>query len=370
MKILVTGGAGFIGSYIVDKLVEEGHNVRIYDNLDPQVHPDSRKPKYINRNAEFIKGDVRDREGFKKAIKWIEVIFHEAACVGIGQSQYEIKQYSDVNIGGTANLFDILAKEKHKVKKVMIAASMSSYGEGAYKCSKCGIVNFENRYEKDLKKKIWEPFCPNCKKYLKAVPTSEGKIRNSFSIYALTKAVQEDMGAIFSRAYSFPVAALRYFNAYGPRQSLSNPYTGVCAIFISRLKNKKNPIVYEDGKQTRDFISVYDIARANVLAMESKITGFRNYNIGTGCPISIKDIAISLAKYMGVNIMPRIINKYRKGDIRHCYADSSKIERELGFRPKIDFAKGMKELIEWSKGINAKDRFSIMEKELLEKGLL
>jgi dTDP-L-rhamnose 4-epimerase len=370
MKILVTGGAGFIGSYIVDKLVEEGHDVRSYDNLDPQVHPGSRKPPYLNKSAEFIKGDVRDREGLKKAIKGAEVIFHEAACVGVGQSQYEIKKYSDVNIGGTANLFDILAEKRHRVKKVLVAASMSSYGEGEYRCPDCGKVNFEKRDEKKLKKKYWEPFCPNCKKGLSPVPTSEEKKRNSFSIYALTKRVQEDMAAVFARAYNFPVTALRYFNAYGPRQSLSNPYTGVCAIFISRIKNKKSPVVYEDGKQARDFISVHDIVRANIFAMKAAGDGFKAYNVGSGRPVAIKELAVSLAGYMGRDIPPHITHKYRKGDIRHCYADITRIEKDLGFTPETDFTVGMKELLEWSKGIKARDKFSIMQKELLKKGLL
>lgn len=370
MNILVTGGAGFIGSYIVDKLIEQGHSVRIYDNLDPQVHPGGNKPVYLNRHAQFIKGDVRNRDKLKKAIRGVEVIFHEAACVGVGQSQYEIKRYSEVNIGGTANLFDILAKERHKVKKVIIAASMSSYGEGSYRCSKCGIVNFEMREEKDLRFKRWEPFCPKCKRVLRAIPTTEQKERSSFSIYAITKRVQEDIGAIFSKAYNFPVVSLRYFNAYGPRQSLSNPYTGVCAIFISRLKNRKPPVIYEDGNQTRDFISVRDIAGANILAMNFRGDGFHAYNVGTGTPISIKDIATSLAGHMGLDISPDITFRYRKGDIRHCYADITKIKRELGFSPQVSFTSGMKELLEWSKGIKAKDKFGIMEKELLRKGLL
>lgn len=370
MKILVTGGAGFIGSYIVDKLIEAGHEVRIYDNLDRQVHPGCRKPTYLNREAEFIKGDIRDRENLAKAIKGPEIIFHEAACVGIGQSQYEIKKYSDVNIGGTANLFDILAQERHRIKKVLIAASMSSYGEGAYKCPRCGLVDFEIRHEKDLRKKHWEPFCPKCHKPLLAIPTFEDKERIFFSIYALTKKVQEDMGAIFAQTYNFPVISLRYFNAYGPRQALSNPYTGVCAIFISRLKNKKPPIIYEDGRQTRDFISVHDIVRANIMAMKFNNNGFKAYNVGSGRPMAIKDVAIRLAEYMKSNISPQLTQKYRKGDIRHCYADISKIEKDLSFRPQISFDTGMKELLEWAKGIKAEDKFAFMENELLKRGLL
>lgn len=189
-------------------------------------------------------------------------------------------------------------------------------------------------------------------------------------MYALTKKVQEDMGAVFARAYNFPVVALRYFNAYGPRQSLSNPYTGVCAIFISRLKNKNPPVIYEDGKQTRDFISVHDIVRANILAMEAKTKGFHTYNVGTGQPLTIEKIAVFLAGYMGLDIAPQITRKYRQGDIRHCYADITRIKKNLCFSPEIDFAVGMKELLEWSKGIKAKDRFTLMEKELLQKGLL
>jgi dTDP-L-rhamnose 4-epimerase len=350
-------------------LVREGQRVRIYDNLDSQVHEIGRKPSYLNKDAEFVKGDIRDREDLKKAVKGVEVIFHEAACVGIGQSQYEIKKYTDVNIGGTANLFDILAKERHRVKKVLIAASMSSYGEGAYRCKHCG-VKLGKRNERDLDKMRWEPFCPCCHRKLISMSTPEDKERDAPSIYALTKKVQEDMAVIFSRAYKFPVISLRYFNVYGPRQSLSNPYTGVCAIFIARLKNRRPPVIYEDGKQSRDFVSVHDIVRANILAMESKDNNFKVYNVGSGNRKTIQEVATSLAKHLGSRIVPSITNRYRCGDIRHCYADIASIQRELGFRPHVNFETGMKGLLDWARGVRATDKFSQVQRELRMKGLL
>jgi len=370
MRILVTGGAGFIGSFTVDRLVESGHKVRILDNLDPKVHQGGRPPIYLNKEAEFRKGDVRNYDVLRRALKDIEIIFHFASCVGVGQSQYLIKKYTDVAIGGTANLLDILINTKNRVKKIIVSASMSSYGEGLYRCGKCGDVRPGIRTEEQLKKKQWELRCPKCSRIVKPVATDEKQEQQCNSIYAITKKVQEDMVLSIGRTYNIPTVALRFFNVYGPRQALSNPYTGVCAIFISRIKNNHPPVIYEDGLQTRDFVSVHDIVDANILAMNKKEADYQTFNVGSGVPISIREIAEVLSRLYKKSISPKITNQYRKGDIRHCFSDITKIKKTLGFKPKITFRDGMKELIEWSKTERAKDGFRKAKLELKRKGLL
>lgn len=369
-KILVTGGAGFVGSFLVDKLVKEGHQVTIYDNLDEQVHIAGQEPYYLNKEAEFIKADVRDYDSLKKAIEGKEFIYHLAAAVGIGQSQYAVKYYVDVNIGGTANLLDIIVNCKNSVKKMMVASSMSIYGEGAYKCKECGLTRIESRKDKDIAVKFWEPICPQCNNVLKHIHTNESLTLLPTSIYAITKKTQEEMVLNIGRTYHIPVVALRFFNIFGPRQSLSNPYTGVMAIFISRYKNNKHPVIYEDGKQSRDFISVHDIVDACKLSMEKDEANYQAFNVGTGLSMTVKDIAYELKKFFKNNIEPDILNKFRKGDIRHCYADISRIKNVLGFSPRISFKKGLEELVEESMKIAAQDKFNSAEEELRSKGLV
>jgi len=366
---LVTGGAGFIGSFIVDELIERGYTVRIYDNLDPQVHPGGKIPVYLNKEAEFIRGDVRDYDALKKAIDGTEVVFHKAAAVGVGQSQYKIKHYVDVNIGGTTNLLDIIANEKTNVSKIIVAASMSSYGEGQYECEDCGIVIPPLRTDEQMTNQDWELYCPLCLEKVNPMPTSEEKRLQCNSIYAITKKNQEEMVLNIGETYNIPTVALRYFNVYGPRQSLSNPYTGVAAIFITRIKHDNPPVIFEDGLQTRDFVSVHDIARANILAMEAEsLSGY--YNIGTGQPRTIQAIAEILNSLYGKEISPEITGKFRKGDIRHCIADISKAKSTFSYKPQIEFEDGMRELIEWSATAESVDRVKEAHQELLERGLV
>ncbi len=369
-KVLVTGGAGFIGSFIVDELVEKGHDVRILDNLDKQVHPTGETPNWLNKKAEFIKGDVRNKDDVKKAMEDVEVLFHEAAAVGVGQSMYELNYYVDVNTKGTSNILEFLANEEHDVKKMMVAASMSEYGEGLYKCEKCGLVEPSLRPEKQMAEGKFEQFCPECKQELKPVPTPETKHLDCNSVYALTKKDQEELVLMIGKAYGIKAVALRYFNVFGPRQSLSNPYTGVAAIFMSRIKNGHAPVIYEDGIQSRDFISVHDIAKANLLAMESNAANYEVLNVGSQNPISIKGVAETIAKLYGSDLKPEITNKFRKGDVRHCFADISKIKSKLDFAPSISFEKGMKEIIEWSQNVKAEDKFEQAAEELKKKGLV
>ncbi len=367
--ILITGGAGFIGSFLTDELVRQGYKVRIFDNLEPQVH-NGMKPSYLNPKAEFVKGDVQDYKSLKKALDGIDIVYHLAARVGVGQSNYQIKDYSVENVGGMANLLDIIVNKKLPIKKILMTASMTSYGEGDCECAKCGIVAPSLRSDAQMKKKDWRLYCPKCDKKVTPISTQERSSFNNNSIYALTKNVQEEMLMIIGKMYGIPVTSLRCFNVYGPRQSLSNPYTGVSAIFISRLKNNNQPVIYEDGLQSRDFISVHDVVDALILAMENKKADYQIFNMGSGVPTSIKDIAVTLAMLLKKDIQPKMTGEFRINDIRHCFADNLKIKKMLGWKPKVTLKKGLKELIDWSKNEEAIDSFEKAEKELKRKRLL
>ncbi|MDP8233989.1 MAG: SDR family NAD(P)-dependent oxidoreductase [Candidatus Saelkia tenebricola] len=369
MKILVTGGAGFIGSYLVDGLIKNGYEVIVYDNLEEQVHQ-GKTPSYLNKDAQYVWADVGDYDSFKKVLSNVEGVFHFASMVGVGQSQYRIKKYMEVNDIGTANLWDILVNNKHKVKKVIVSASMSSYGEGLYNCKNCGSIKPPLREEDQLKNKDWELYCPHCRERLTTIPTGEKAPLSPNSIYALSKRIQEDISLLLGKTYDIPVASLRFFNAYGARQSLSNPYTGVCAIFISRLKNDKSPVVFEDGNQSRDFISVHDIVRAAILALEKDEANYEVCNIGSGSPIAIKEMGYLLSRLLNKDIKPSIPGSYRKGDVRYCYADIANAKRVLGWSPEVDISTGLKELIEWAKTEPSFDEFDKAYEELIQKKLL
>lgn len=368
MRILVTGGAGFIGSHLVDRLVEMGNNVFVVDSLEEQVH--AKKPEYLNPNSEYLFGDIREESVLTKAIEGVEVIFHEAAAVGVGQSMYQVEKYVEVNTMATAKLLDLLVNGENEVKKLIVASSMSIYGEGAYECEDCGVVYPKLRSEEQLKSRKWEMRCTHCGKIVKAISTGEDKPLHPTSIYAITKRDQEEMCLNIGRAYGIPTVALRYFNVYGPRQSLNNPYTGVCAIFSSRIKNNNPPLIFEDGIQSRDFVSVHDIAEANILAMKNSNADYEVFNVGTGECTNILDIAHTLIKLYGKELNPQIINKYRSGDIRHCFSNISKIKNKLGYAPKVDFEIGMKELVNWGEQEKAVDKFEKAHEELKAKGLV
>lgn len=370
MKILCTGGAGFIGSFLVDELIKQGHEVRIYDNIEPQVHPGGEVPDYLNPDAEFIREDVLNYDALAKAIEGVDVICHDAAMVGVGQSMYQIKRYMEANSLGTANLLDILVNRKNKVGKLIVASSMSTYGEGAYDCPKCGLVSPPLRTEEQMASGDFEVHCPKCGEFARPAPTPESKLQEINSFYALAKKDQEDMVILFGETYGLPVVALRRFNVFGPRQSLSNPYTGVAAIFMSRLLNDNRPIVFEDGLQSRDFISVHDIVRANIMVMESENANQQVYNVGAGRQITVLEIAQTFAGLLGKDIEPDIVGKFRKGDVRHCFADISKIRDDLGFEPRISLEDGFQELIEWSATVVADDMGELATEELREKGLV
>jgi len=369
--VLVTGGCGFIGSHIVDLLVLKGYRVRVFDNLDPQVHAAGRMPSWKNPGAEYIQDDIQNTNALDRALNSIDAVLHNAAAVGVGQSQYQIKHYTNVNIGGTANLLDLAVNQhRDKIRKIIVASSMSCYGEGSYVCPKCGPALATLRSAEAMRAGKWEVPCSKCGSWLKPAGTAETKPFECTSIYAITKKVQEEMVLNIGHTYKIPVVALRYFNVYGPRQSLSNPYTGVAAIFLSRLKNRNSPVIYEDGLQTRDFVSVHDIAKANLMALESSKADHQSFNVGTGEAVSVLEIAKKLSKLLGENTQPEITKKFRPGDIRHCFSDISKISRTLGFKPEWDFERGMKKLIDWSKSQTVTDKFDLASHELKEKGLI
>lgn len=371
--VLVTGGAGFVGSFLVDELITRGHSVRVFDSLELQVHgAERRQPAYLNPHADFVRGDIRDREALKKAIQGVDVVFHLAAKVGVGQSMYEIIEYAEVNTLGGANLLDIIAKEKHRIRKVIVASSMSVYGEGAYSCRQCGDVSPKLRSSEQLKAREWELRCPTCERPAHAVPTPETKPLFPTSIYAITKRDHEEMFLSAGLAYSIPTVALRYFNIYGPRQALSNPYTGAAAIFCGRLLNQKAPVIFEDGLQSRDFIHVSDIVQANLLAMEKQEADYDVFNVGTGQQTTILDVAEVLMKQLvpELNIQPKIEHAFRQGDIRHCFADITKIQKRLGFVPRIHFADGVDDLVGWVKEQQAGDTFDHAHIELKKRGLI
>ena len=373
MKILVTGGAGFIGSHLVDALVEKGHNVIVYDNLEPQTHGSAQNiPDYLNKNIKFIKSDIRDKAALGSVLSEVDVVFHLAAMLGIGQSMYQIERFVDVNSRGSAILLDFIVNSNHSVKKLIVASSNTIYGEGRYECEDCGLVSPKLRSKEQLSKGDWELNCPNCGKKVIPVPTDEDKPIDCESVYALTKLDEEKLFMMTGKAYGINTTALRFFNVYGSRQALSNPYTGVCAIFSTALLCGKSPRIYEDGKQTRDFVHVKDIVQGLTLAMEKPESRNEVFNVGTGVATSIEYAVTTLASLINPLIKLDIQGKFRPGDTRHCYADISKIKNKLGYSPKFSFSEGMKELVEWVKYQRGKveDKSEQANEELRKKGLL
>jgi len=366
-KILVTGGAGFIGSHLVDRLVDEKRDVVVLDNLDPQVHR-GKKPTYLNKGAHYIWKDVRDDKALREALGDVDTIFHLAAKVGVGQSMYEIKEYVDVNTLGTASFWQYIIDNKLPIKKFIVASSMSIYGEGMYNCDACGISSPHLRSEDELAKRNWDPLCPTCHAKLTARSTKEEKKLLSTSVYAITKKDQEELSLNIGFSYKIPTVALRFFNVYGPRQALSNPYTGACAIFSSRIKNDNPPLIYEDGLQTRDFVDVRDVVEACCLVEKRVAANYKFFNVGTGRKTTIKEVAETLIKLYGKNMSVETTKQFRAGDIRHCYADIEKIKK-IGFNPKISLKEGLGNLVEWGKSEKAIDETSKASLELKKRKL-
>jgi dTDP-L-rhamnose 4-epimerase len=367
-KVLVTGGAGFIGSHVVEMLLDEGHEVVVYDALVEQVHRGV-GPAYVPEGAEFIHADMADRAALRAALTRADSVVHLAAEVGVGQSMYEISRYVEANTSGTASLLDVIVNDGLNIGRVVVASSMSGYGEGAYTCSEHGEVHPGLRSAEQLAAQRWDPVCPICRVPVDPIPTAETKPLRPTSVYAISKMDQELLCLSVAEAYDFDAVALRFFNTYGPRQALSNPYTGVAAIFSSRLLNGRAPLAFEDGAQLRDFIHVTDVARAVVASLHSPEAGGHAINVGVGDPLTVTDVAMSLARALGVEIEPEITSTARAGDIRHCYADMRLARQVLGFVPRVSFADGVEELIAWVSEQTADDMVDRARLELTSRGL-
>jgi dTDP-L-rhamnose 4-epimerase len=370
--ILVTGGAGYIGSHLVDALVARDYRVTVLDNLEPQVHRSGTWPSYANPKAEYVRGDVRDRAVFEPLVLAADAVVHFGAAVSVGQSMYQVDRYVDVNTRGTALLLDILVNAKHNVQKVVVASSIGVYGEGAYQCATHGAVAPAIRAEAQLAARDWEQRCPVCHEHVISVPTPEDKALYRDNIYSMTKYHQEEMVLLIGKTYSIPAVAPRFFNVYGPRQSLSNPYAGVAAIWLSRLLNGKRPVVFEDGAQLRDFVSIHDVVACLVLMLETSGADYLPVNVGSGETVTILDIARTLNRILGTNIEPEVTNVGRKFDIRHNTADITRARTTLGFQPQVSLEQGFSELVEWAKTTPdvATDFFDKAMGELEQKGLL
>lgn len=369
-QVLITGGAGFVGSHLADGLLRQGHAVRVLDDLTPQVHPGGVRPEYLSPDVDLVHGDVRDPNLLKTVLEGVDVVYHFAATVGVGQSMYEIARYMSVNTQGTAELLQAVLETKSPIEKMVVASSMSIYGEGRYVSPRDGQTYAPSvRTVEQLKRGEWEVSVGNSGS-LKPVPTDEDKPSEINSMYALSKRDQEELCMIYGRTYGLPVTALRFFNIYGTRQALSNPYTGVAAVFASRMINGKEPLIFEDGEQQRDFVSIHDIVRANILAMNAPASNGQVINIGSGNPVSIRKIAALLADALGSKgIEPVITGKYRAGDIRHCYADISRARALLGYEPQVSHEEGFAELAEWLQSQEAEDKADTMLQQLAAHGL-
>jgi len=367
-KALITGGAGFIGSHVADELLSHGYAVRVLDTLASQVHGDEgRRPEYLAPEIEVVVGDVTDLPTVSKALQGVDAVYHFAAAVGVGQSMYQVAHYTRVNNLGTAVLLEALIA--HPVERLLVASSMSLYGEGLYRTQDGHVRLGGERSLEQLRAGDWE-LRDDQGRALQPAPTPESKPPALASVYALSKFDQERMCLMIGRAYNLPVVALRFFNAYGPRQALSNPYTGVLAIFAARLLNDKPPAIFEDGLQQRDFVSVHDLARACRLALETPGAAGEVFNVGSGQACSVRDVAARLARVLGKEqIEPEILGKYRVGDIRHCFADIGKARRVLGFSPQVTLDDGMTELAAWLESQAAVDRVAQASAELSKRGL-
>ncbi|MGY8987251.1 MAG: SDR family NAD(P)-dependent oxidoreductase [Flavobacteriales bacterium] len=372
-NILITGGAGFIGSRLCEKLYNKGYNITVLDNLSEQIHgtTESSLFKKIKGKCTFIKGDVRNKEDWKTSIKGQEIIVHFAAETGTSQSMYEVEKYNDVNIMGTAHLLEILVNTKHSVKKMIVASSRAIYGEGKYNCKIHGDQYPLQRNETDMEKGQFNPKCDICNSELNLVATDENSKIHPSSIYGINKQQQEQMVMLLGDSLGIPAVAFRYQNVFGPGQSLSNPYTGILSIFSTRLLNGNNLDVYEDGLESRDFVYIEDVVDATILGIEKEQANGEVFNIGSGIATTVKEVAESLKKFYNSDITISISGKYRLGDIRHNYADLNKAKNLLGFTPKYNFQKGISEFVNWVKTQEVmEDKYEKSVQELKDKGLM
>jgi dTDP-L-rhamnose 4-epimerase len=369
-RVLVTGGAGFIGSHLVDALLARGDEVTVLDVLHPQIHGDaSSPPAYLDADARLVVGDVRDRDVVAPLLDHADVVVHLAAYTGVGQSMYQVRDYLDVNVVGTGVLLELLGDDRRDVRALAVASSRAVYGEGAYRCGTCGPVVPHSRPTAQLLAGEWEPRCPRCGGTVATRPTPESSEMRPTSVYAVSKQSQEQTALVVGAARDLPVVALRYFNVYGSRQALSNPYTGVIPAFVARVLNGQPPEVYEDGRESRDFVHVSDVVRATLLAMDDRVeTGPRVMNVGSGEARSLLDVARAVTTALD-GIEPVVTGKFRVGDVRHSHADLTHVRAVLGFEPAVSFADGIGELATELADKLHEDHSARAEAELASRGL-
>ena len=348
-RVLVTGGAGFVGSHLVDALLEAGEEVRILDNLDPLAHPSGKPPEHLPAEAELVIGDLRSADDVAASLADVDRVFHLGGIVGNGESMVNVRKAIDSNAGGTATLLEEVIRRRDRIRRVVVASSMVVYGEGSYRCTEHGIVAPGLRPVERLSERRWEPPCPvdGCDAELEAVPVREDATLRPVSVYGISKRDTEELALVLGQAYGIEACALRYLNIYGPRQALGNPYTGVAAIFSARLLSGRAPRVFEDGGQIRDLVHVSDIVRATFAAMESPEAPGQAFNVCTGARVGIGELAGRLSELLAPELRPEVTGEFRAGDIRHCFADPSRAREVLGFEAAVSLEEGLPELVDW-----------------------
>jgi dTDP-L-rhamnose 4-epimerase len=368
--VLVTGGAGFVGSHLVDALLAAGERVRVLDNLDPLAHPCGELPGHLDSNAEVQIGDLRDRLAVNRALEGVDRVFHLGGVVGNGESMVHVRKAVDVNAGGTATLLEAVIERRDRVRRLVAASSMVVYGDGAYRCPDHGDGAPPVRDRDRLLRREWEPVCAHCGRELRPLATAEDAPLRPSSVYGITKRDQEELVLVLGRAYGLETAALRYLNIYGPRQALGNPYTGVAAIFASRVRAGRRPTVFEDGGQMRDLVHVSDVVRATLAAMHEPGAVGTPLNVATGRGVTIAELAFRVAGALGSDLAPEVTGEFRAGDIRHCVADTSRARDALGFEATVALEEGLPELAEWVAGQTPVDRGDEALADLRARGLV
>jgi dTDP-L-rhamnose 4-epimerase len=369
-RVLVTGGAGFIGSHLCDALLARGDEVRVLDVLLEQAHPTG-SAEFLSKSVELVRGDVRDRAVVDAALAGVQTVFHLAGIVGNGQSMYDIRRYIDLNAVGTATFLEALIARRAQFRRIVLTSSMVVYGDGAYACAEHGTLPFALRPASRLVRNEWEPICPRCGAVVVPVAACEDQPLRPNSVYGISKRDQEELGLVLGRLYELPLIALRLLCTYGSRQALANPYTGVAAIWASRMLNGRAPIVFEDGRQQRDLIHVRDVVRAHLAAADAPPEAvLQAYNVGTGRPFRILDLARLLARALGKDCQPEVTGTYRDGDIRHCFADVQRARDQLGFRAEVSLEDGIAELASWAAGRAPHDGSDEANAELRRLGIL